>query len=155
MKAHEALKLLDNLPDSTLRKYAQDYAQYLSQAPASRRHRDYTDLDVRILRLVMDMKAQRVKPADIDVTLSSLQAGNWERLPELDSSALSLVPTESAIVALQADKSAMQREIDILREMLSNATSDRNDLLERLYKAETLLELYESGRLQPPKQPKH
>lgn len=154
MKAHELLKLLDGLPDSTLRKYAQDYAQFLSPAPAGRRHRDYTDLDARILRLVVQMKAQRVKPADIDVTLSSLQAGNWERLPALDEAAQSLVPTESAIVALQADKSAMQREIDILREMLGNATSDRDELLKRLHRAETLLELYESGRLQPPKQPK-
>lgn len=159
MKSHELLKLLNNLPESTLRKYAQDYQQYLSASSAIR-HREYTEQDARILRLIVDMKAQRIKADDIDVTLSSLQAGDWEQLPKLNEADQRIMPTESAVVALQSDKIAMQREIELLREQLANQEakhveelkterSDRDELLARLHKAETMLDLYEQGRLHP------
>jgi hypothetical protein len=55
------------------------------------------------------------------------------------------------VIALQADKSAMQREIHLLREMLEKATADRDELLTPIARAEMKLELYEERRLQPPK----
>src|SRR5215212_848521 len=100
MKSHELLKLLNGLPESTLRKYAQDYHEYLSTSSAVR-HRDYTEQDARILRLIVDMKAQRVKSDDIDATLSSLQASNWERLPALTEADQSIIPAQSTVIALQ------------------------------------------------------
>lgn len=149
MKSHEVVKLLDGLPESTLRKYVKDFADYLSK-PAqggAGRHREYTEQDARILKLIIDMKAERVSLDDIITTLSSLQAGNWERLPALDEGAQALVPTQANVIALHNERSALQREIDILREMLAKATSDRDDLLERLHRAQTLLELYQAGKL--------
>lgn len=153
MKAHELIKLLD-IPESTMRKYAQDYDEYLS-SPISKRHRDYTDQDARILKLIVEMKAKRTEPENIDATLSSLQAGGWQQLPEL-AEASSIVPTEQNLVAAKATMSAMQREIDVLREMLDRAeereaakSADRDNLLRRLERAETLLELYKSGELKP------
>lgn len=153
MKAHELIKLLD-IPESTMRKYAQDYDEYLSP-PISKRHRDYTDQDARILKLIVEMKAKRTDPENIDATLSSLQAGGWQQLPEL-TEASSIVPTEQNLVAAKATMSAMQREIDVLREMLNRAeereaakSADRDNLLRRLERAETLLELYKSGELKP------
>lgn len=148
MKANELLKFLNGLPDSTLRKYAQDYAEYLSPTSGNR-HRNYTEQDARILRLIVDMKAQRVKPENIDATLSSLQAGNWERLPKLSEADQSIVPSQATIIDLQNDRSALQREIDVLREMLANERADRDELLARMHRAETLLELYRTGKLKP------
>lgn len=150
MKAHEARKLLDDLPESTLRKYAQDYAEYLSPF-AGRRHREYTDQDVRILRLIVEMKAKRQTQDDIDVTLRSLEAGDWQQLPELPEAAQALVPTESSMIALQTKTSGLQREIEVLREMLDKEREDRSELLQRIGRLEAQIELYESGRLTPPK----
>lgn len=146
MKSGELAKRL-NLPTSTLHKYSQDYKTYLSAPGAG--HREYTEQDERILRLILEMKAERTPQGDIDVTLSSLQAGNWERLPALDEPAKSLVPTQDNVIALDKEKTAMQREIDLLREMLTESRADRDTLLARLYRAETLLELYQSGKLKP------
>lgn len=152
MKANEVRRLLDDLPESTLRKYAKDYAEYLSPF-AGLRHREYTDLDARILRLIVDMKAKRQSPDDIDVTLRSLQAGDWEQLPELEEAAQSLVPTESAMISLQSKSSALQREIAVLREMLDKERADRSELLQKIGRLEAQVELYESGRLSPPSHP--
>lgn len=148
MKANELLKLLNNLPESTLRKYAQDYAEYLSPI-ISNRHREYTEQDARILRLIVDMKSERVKPQDIEATISSLQAGNWERLPALTEADQSIIPAQSTVIALQADKSALQREIEVLREMLKAERADRDEIVARMHRAETLLELYQTGKLKP------
>lgn len=146
-----ALVSILNMAESTLRKYARDYAQYLSPSGTggAGRHRDYTDHDVRVLKLVRDMKMQNVSADDIEITLQSLQAGGWERLPALGDDAKAIVPSPVALLTAQADRSAMQREIDLLREMVDKATADRDDLLRRLARAETMLELYESGRLKP------
>lgn len=156
MKSNAIVALL-GIADSTLRKYAKEYADYLSptgNVGGAGRHRDYTEHDVRVLKLVCDMKAQKIGNDDIEVTLQSLQAGGWDRLPALDDKAQALVPVPGAMVAAQADRSAMQREIDILREMLDRVEqrlADRDDLVKRLAEAETMLKLYESGRLKPPK----
>jgi DNA-binding transcriptional MerR regulator len=161
MKANAVVTAL-GIADSTVRKYAEQYAEFLSPTGTggAGRHRDYTDHDVRVLKLIVDMKAGKTSPDDIDVTLRSLQDGGWEQLPALDVGAQALVLSPQAQVMAQADKSAMQREIDVLREMLTNAderadarvaqvTADRDELLKRLHRAELKLELYESGELKP------
>jgi DNA-binding transcriptional MerR regulator len=150
MKSSAVVTML-NMPESTLRKYARDYSEYLSPAGTggAGRHRDYTDHDIRVLKLVRDMKLQNVSNDDIDVTLGSLQAGGWDRLPALDESAKSIIPAPGALIAANADRGAMQREIDLLREMLDEAKADRDELMRRLHRAETLLELYQTGQLKP------
>jgi DNA-binding transcriptional MerR regulator len=169
MKSSELCNLL-NLNDSTLRKYAKEYADYLEPVAdgGAGHHRNYSERDARIIKLVLDMKAQRQKPEDIDVTLSSLQSSNWERLPALDEGSQSIIPTPGALITMQNDKTGLQREIDVLREMLEKAdervaeadrraddrvakvTADRDEILRRLSEAEQLVRLYESRRLQPP-----
>ena len=161
MKASQVVTAL-NLADSTVRKYAEQYAEYLSPSGTGGggKHRDYTDHDVRVLKLVRDMKFQNISPENIDITLQSLQQGGWERLPALDDDAKAIIPSPAAVVAASAEKSAMQREIEVLREMLDRseeraqraideAQSDRDELLHRLHRAELKLELYESGELKP------
>jgi DNA-binding transcriptional MerR regulator len=147
------------IAESTIRKYASEYSEFLSPAGAggSGKHRDFADHDVRVLKLVRDMRAENASQEDIDVTLQSLKSNNWERLPALDDNAMSIIPSPGALVAAQADKSVMQREIELLREQLERVDAerkveraDRDDLLKRLHRAELLLELYESGKLKPP-----
>ncbi len=146
------------IAESTVRKYASEYAEFLSPGGAGggHRHRDFAEHDVRVLKLVCDMKAENTSPEDIDVTLQSLKSNNWERLPALDDNSKGLVTSPGALIAANAEKSVMQREIELLREQLEavNAErkaerSDRDELLQRLHRAETLLELYESGSLKP------
>lgn len=147
------------IAESTVRKYAGEYAEFLSPAGAggSGKHRDFSDHDARVLKLVRDMRAENTSQEDIDVTLQSLKANDWERLPALDENASGIIPSPGALVAAQAEKGIMQREIELLREQLERTDAerraeraDRDDLLKRLHRAELLLELYESRRLKPP-----
>jgi DNA-binding transcriptional MerR regulator len=147
MRSSEVSKKL-NLPTSTLHKYSTiDYARYLSPAGAGRR--EYSDQDVRILKLILDMKAEHTSPENIEVTLNSLQASNWERLPALDEGASSIIPTDGNMIAAGQRESALQALVEHLREELKESRSDRDDLLRRLYEAEQLVRLYQSGRLKP------
>lgn len=151
MKSSALVELL-HLPESTIRKYAVDYAEYLSPSAVGggRRHRDYTDHDARVLKLVIDMKAAKQSAENIDVTLRSLQDGGWERLPTLDENTLALLPTPQAMITAQTERAVMQKEIDMLREQVEKASADRDDLLRKLARAELRLELYASGELKPP-----
>lgn len=162
MKSNALVTLL-RCSESTIRKYAGDYADYLSplaQAGAGR-HRDYTDHDARVLKLVIDMKAAKQTEDSIHATLRSLQANGWERLPALDNDALAVVPSPAAMLAVQTERAVMQKEIDLLREQIERAeavhkdertalTADRDELVKKLAEAETMIKLYESGRLKPP-----
>lgn len=151
MKSSVLVSLL-NIPESTIRKYAGDYAAFLSPAAnaGAGRHRDYTEHDARVLKLVIDMKAVKQSPENIDITLRSLQNTGWERLPKLDESALAILPTPEGMIQAATERAVMQKEIDMLRDSLNKATSDRDELLKRIARAELRLELYESGLLRTP-----
>jgi len=152
-----------NMPDSTIRKYANEFSGYLSPAanPALNHHRDYSEQDARIIKLIADMKAAKQNTDSIHATLSSLQANDWERLPALDENSSAIISSPASVIAAQTDRAVMQNTIDMLREQLAaqeaSATqqleaerADRDQLLERLHRAETMLKLYEEGRLKPP-----
>jgi DNA-binding transcriptional MerR regulator len=156
-----ALVAVLRAPESTIRKFASKYAGYLSpSAQGGGRHRDYTDLDARIIRLIIVMKRENQTDENIETTLSSLQASNWERLPQLDETALSVMPLPGGQIIAGMKESAMLREIEVmqrdherevnmLREMLKDERADRDELLRRLHEAEQLVRLYESGRIKP------
>ena len=142
------------IAESTIRKYAGEYSEFLSPGGAggNGKHRDFDDHDVRVLKLITDMRNADTSPEDIDVTLQSLKASNWERLPALDANAASIVPSPGALVTAQKDRDIMQREIELLREQIADLKAeraDRDELLKRLHRAEMLVELYEQGRLKP------
>jgi len=144
-----------NMADSTLRKYAQEYGQYLSPSASGGggKHREYTDHDVRVLKLVNDMKLAKESGDDIEVTLRSLQDSRWERLPQLEDGSSAIIPAPAAMIEARAERAVMQKEIDMLRERIVELTAeraDRDDLVKKLAAAETMLKLYEQGRLKPP-----
>lgn len=154
MRASQICASLE-IADSTLRKYAVEYAEYLSASGAggNGRHRDYTDHDVRVLKLVNDMKRANQSEANIEITLASLQAGDWERLPELDDATAAIIPSPAGMVAINQDRAVMQKEIDMLREQIADMKAERKnveELVRKLAEAELMNRLYESGRLKPP-----
>ncbi len=149
-----ALVAILNTPESTIRKYAADYAEFLSPtaSAAGGRHRDYSDHDARVLKLVIDMKAAKQDGGSIDATLKALQDSSWERLPQLDEKSLAVIPTPAALLAAQTERAVMQKEIDMLREQVIDLKAERADrdvLVKKLAEAETMLRLYEDGRLKP------
>lgn len=163
------------IAESTIRKYASEYAEFLSPSGAggSGKHRDFAEHDVRVLKLVRDMRGENASQEDIDVTLQSLKANNWERLPALDDNASAILPSPGALVTAQTEKSVMQREIELLREQLDReiellrgqfdreidrlesgakteiAKRDQRiiELERKLARTETFLDLYKSGEL--------
>jgi DNA-binding transcriptional MerR regulator len=146
------------IAESTVRSWSNKYREFLSPSGAGGggSHRDYTDHDLRVLKLVRDMKKGNVTDTDIDATLSSLRDGDWARLPTLDEDLRSIIPAPSALIAAQRDKEVFQREIELLCEQIekleSQVSKNRDtidDLTRRLTRAETMLELYETGRLKP------
>ena len=150
MKSNALVAIL-NMPDSTIRKYAQDYAEFLSPTASAGggRHRDYTDHDARVLKLVIDMKAAKQHADNIDATLRSLQDSGWERLPALDEDALAIIPAPAAMIAAQTERAVLKREIEILNGLLDKANSDRDELQRRVARAEMRLEMVLSGELKP------
>lgn len=150
MKANQLVTTL-GIADSTIRNYAQEFAEYLSPSGTggAGKHRDYTEHDQRVLKLIRDMKQERLSTDDMHATLSSLQAGGWERLPALDDNSRAIIATPAATVQASADRSAMQREIELLRAMLKDERGDRDDLLKRLHRAEQIVELVKLGVIKP------
>jgi DNA-binding transcriptional MerR regulator len=146
------------IAESTIRKYATDYGDFLSPAGAGgdRKHRDFDERDVRVLKLIRDMYAAGTNADDMDVTLQSLKSSDWERLPQLDETARSIVPAPGALMEANRHNDLLQGEINVLREQLEKAearnAADRQeviDLQRKLAQAELRIELLNSGELKP------
>lgn len=146
------------IAESTIRKYATDYADFLSPSGAGgdRKHRDFDDRDVRVLKLIRDMYAAGTNADDMDVTLQSLKSSDWERLPDLDESARNIVPAPGALMEANRHNDVLLGEINILREQLEKAEkrseADRKeviDLQRKLAQAELRIDLLNSGELKP------
>jgi DNA-binding transcriptional MerR regulator len=144
-----------NISESSVRNYATQYSEYLSPSGmgGGGKHRDFTDHDARVLKLVRDMKFQNIDADNIEITLRSLQQGGWERLPPLDGDMKALIPSPGAQIEAQAERAVLVREIELLREQIADLKAeraDRDELVKKLAEAETMIKLYESGRLKPP-----
>src|SRR4051812_44212067 len=105
-----------NIAESTVRKYANAYADFLTPGGAGgdRRHRDFEERDVRVLKLIRDMYAAGTAADDMDVTLQSLKAGNWERLPALEESTKGIMPAPGALMEANRRNDVLAGEINIL-----------------------------------------
>lgn len=143
---------------STVRKYAAEYAEFLTPTAAGdgRRHRNFADQDVKVLQLVCELKRKNADPQTIVTTLATHQRNGWEGLPPFVRNPRQQFIPPSPGESVEPEKMAMQREIELLHEQLARLNAAREAersahdvLLQRLYRAETLVELYESGRLKP------
>ena len=173
MKPVDVAKIL-KIGGSTVRAWSKEFAPYLSPTAVggNDRRRDFSLQDVQILGLVKQMTDHNTPRDEINAALRQLQAGDWRELPPLagaheQTDALSVMPAGDTALAFSVERRALAREINTLQEnlrevkdeLMQERTGRLQDLeaksrqiaeLERkLSRAETLIELYEQGRLKP------
>jgi DNA-binding transcriptional MerR regulator len=166
MKPHEIAALLGVAPP-TIRAWSTEFSKFLtpSAAGGNGRHRDYTELDLRILSVARNLRRSGTPSDEVHATLSALQANDWQGLPSLPEMAsdtplpmqsVAMVPAAAADALLDETRRSLTREVALLREQIekleSRAMEDRGTIINlnrRLAEAEQLVRLYESGRLKP------
>jgi DNA-binding transcriptional MerR regulator len=168
VKPHDVAGYLE-IAVPTVRQWASEYKEFLSPnaAGGDGRHRDFSDLDLRILNFIRQEKRKSVPAPEIHLALNRLQQENWEGLPYLSErphvAQVPMVPEAAAHAALDAERRALLREIVLLRELLEKSeiegkekdavigeqTKEIKELTRQLAEVETELKLYRSGRLKP------
>jgi DNA-binding transcriptional MerR regulator len=157
----------------TVRAWAAEYRLFLTSAGAGGegRHRDFNDLDLRVLYFVREQKRAGIPAEEIHAALRQLQATDWEGLPYVperpNMAQVPMVPAVAADMALDTERRSLLREIamlqeriddmqkrldakdDEIKEVINNKNQEVNELTRKLAEVETELKLYRSGRLKP------
>jgi DNA-binding transcriptional MerR regulator len=141
----------------------------------SGRPRNLTEIDVRILHLIDEMKKSNVPGDEIHAALRRLRDDDWQGLPDMPSAGsgtavVPVMPTAAADAAvstlLRENNELRQRmrdlenKIDALhREAKADLAAERSerdtllrelgDVRAKLERASAIIELYEQGRLKP------
>ena len=151
-----------------------EFARYLSPTGAGGegKTRAFSDEDARIFAYIAHLKHQGLSREEIYLALDRMQQDDWQDLPEMPPApasmrSLRMIPEMAADTALSSQKSAMMREITILQdrvegleETLSQERSQSSEKQEallreiaelraKLERANTIIELYDEGRLKP------
>ena len=155
---------------STIRAWsAGEFKRYLTPSAqgGSGASRHFTDLDARILWRVVSLKQQGFSAEAIHADLQRQQVNGWDDLPPLPDTVgaarVAVVPQAAADNALDYQRRALQREIAMLQERVSDLETKLDnervgrdallreiaDLTGQLQRSLALNELYESGRLKP------
>ncbi len=143
------------------------------------RGRNFTDTDVRIMYALKVMKDDNTPPDSNHERLHRWQANDWNELPDMPDApanfaSVPMVPVAAAETALSTEKRSLMREIAMLQERVEQLLADRavdraevtallreigdlraghereiGDVRAELREAQTLLKLYEQGRLKP------
>ena len=143
------------------------------------KQRVINDQDLRILAMIKALKDSNTPPEEIHTALQQQQRTGWDGLPDMptaptDMANVPVVPTAAADAALSTERRALLREITTLQqrvEHLENKLDDERterdkllreigdlraqvgqkdaDLIRKLARAETLLELWQTGKLKP------
>lgn len=173
MKPADVAALLQ-IAASTVRLWASEYRPYLSASASAGggQHRNFSDQDLRVLYFVSQQK-QAGKPGDeIREAIRQMQLRDFDGLPDVPDrpnvANVPMVPTAAANAALDTERRALLREIDTLQrrvDTLETALSDEQtkaaakleallrelgDVRSALAETQTIVKLYESGRLKPP-----
>jgi DNA-binding transcriptional MerR regulator len=129
--------------DQTVKNWASEFAQYLSPTatPEAGKRRAFTAEDVAILALVHEMVG---RGRDTSAAHAALQAGRRGAV-----NALTMATEGDSLVAVQRERDMLQGAVIELRTMLDKATTDRDELLSKLARAQLRIELLESGELKP------
>lgn len=151
-----------------------EFARYLSPTGAGGegKTRAFSDEDARILAYIGHLKRQGLSREELYLALDRMEQDDWEDLPPMppppaSMRSLRMIPEMAADTALSSQKSSLMREISILQdrvetlqETLSNERSQSSekheallreiaDLRAKLERANTIIELYDEGRLKP------
>lgn len=161
---------------ASIRLWATDdeFARYLSPTGAGGegKTRAFSDEDAQIIAYIALLKRQGLNRDEIFLTLDQMQQDDWLNLPPMPPApssmrSLRMIPEMAADTALSSQKTSMLREIAILEdrvedleERLSDERSKSSekqeallreiaDLRAKLERSNTIIELYEEGRLKP------
>lgn len=158
---------------ATIRVWSSDFSAFLSVSASGGdgRWRSYNDHDLRVLAVVGSMLEAGKNKEEVGYHLKQLEEANWKDLPQAPSmppsAMFDVVPTIAAEAALDAERTALFREIamlqsriDTLEDQLADEQMARRTDAERLLRenaqtqaalaeAKTLLKLYQEGRLHP------
>lgn len=159
---------------STVRAWSIEYGAFLSPtgAPGTGGHRDFTDRDLSVLNHIKSLKNSGLTTPMIHQALKALQADDWRNLPEFNTTidarmTVAAIPTKAAEMALDAERRSLMREIASLQERIAEIKQEAQEritsletdnktkadeirnLSSRLAKAETLLGLFNAGKLKP------
>ncbi len=127
----------------------------------SGRPRNLTEIDIRILHFIDQMKKENAPAEEIHAALKQMRGKGWQGLPDIPSAPeymanVPVVPMAAADAALSTERRGLMREITILQERLAQLEDRLEikddevlDLTRQLSAAETELRLYRTGRLKP------
>ena len=151
-----------------------EYFTYGAQG-GSGRPRNLTDLDVRILHHIDELKKSSIPADEIHASLRRMRSQDWQGLPDMPdagtgTAVVPVMPTAAADAAvntlLRENNEIRQRvkeleeKIDVLhRESKTDLAAERGerdkllrelgDVRAKLERAQAIIELYEEGRLKP------
>jgi DNA-binding transcriptional MerR regulator len=122
------VELLYGVSHETVRRWTDEFAQYLSHSanPGKGRHRNFNDADMSVLSLVAENKKQGLTFEEIHAALKSGQRGNSPSLPAVDMQAMVLGEQEKQL----------QIEVDYLRRTLTEALAEAKQ--GQIYKEENV-----------------
>ena len=143
------------------------------------KQRVINDQDLRILAMIKALKDANTPAEEIHAALQQEQRNGWSGLPDMptapaDMANVPVVPTAAADAALSTERRALLREITTLQERVEHLESKLDEerverdkllreigdlraqvsekdaeLIRQLSRAETLLELWQTGKLKP------
>jgi DNA-binding transcriptional MerR regulator len=177
MKPAEAATLL-GIGRSTVTTWTMgEFKDYFTPGAqgGSGRPRNLTDLDVRILHVIDEMKKESMPSDEIHAALRRMRSKDWQGLPDMPSAGagtavVPVMPTAAADAAVNTllrennevrlRVRELEQKIDALhqeaKEDIAAERSERDKLLRelgevraKLERANAIIELFEEGRLKP------
>lgn len=116
----------------TIRKWSNEFASFLSPTGAGGdgRHRDFTETDVRVLKLIKELRDGGRTRHDIEMSLqNALDQGTIDDIPLPESAAhvarVPMIPTAAADAALNVSNSSLLREIAFLETRIQEMKEER------------------------------
>lgn len=116
----------------TIRKWSNEFASYLSPTGAGGdgRHRDFTETDVRVLKVIKELRDGGRTRRDIETALeTAIAQGTINDVPLPDGSLrtakVPMIPTAAADAALNMSNSSLLREIAFLEARIQEMKDER------------------------------
>lgn len=139
-----------NVSASTIRKWTDDFGEYLSPKANARAGgvRVYDETDRRMMAVIADMRNENAPMDDIHAALQQIVSSDYADLPPMPAAldpsvgAVPMVPREAADTALQITQQRLQRDIVILEEKVEDLTERLNS--EEADHATTRAELHQT-----------
>ena len=129
-QASEMLKI----PTSTLRRYANQYANHLSEHATKQRSRRYTEQDITIIARAREMLREGKSPEQVNELLSVVSDGEQ---PSPDQT-LALIPSISQALTEALDTARLLRtQVDAHDNRLSDAERKLSEMADKLAQLES------------------